>query len=104
MTTTTYPPGPRHLLPGQLLLAFYRNALGLFQRLAREYGDIVHVQIGKQHVVMLNHPDLIKEVLVTRQHDFIKNQTNDQEWDAFLGKGLLTSEGELHRKQRRVME
>ncbi len=67
MTTSARPPGPKSRIPGATLLAFRRDPLAFFERLAREHGDFVHWRIGTLDFFLLNHPDLIKEVLVTRQ-------------------------------------
>jgi cytochrome P450 len=51
----------------------------------------------------VKNPDLVKEILVTRQHDFSKSR--GLEWaKLFLGEGLLTSEGEFHTRQRRLAQ
>src|SRR5215211_600496 len=60
-----YPPGPRSWFPGAPLLAFGRDALGYLEAAAREHGDIVHLRLGPRHFFLLNHPDHVKDVLVT---------------------------------------
>jgi cytochrome P450 len=68
-----------------------------------EPGDVVLYKLGLRRVYLLKHPDLVKEVLVTRQHDFAKGQ--GIQWaKLFLGEGLLTSEGEFHTRQRRLAQ
>ena len=52
---------------------------------------------------LLNHPDLIKEVLVTQSKRFAKGRALERT-RPILGTGLLTSEGEFHRRQRRRMQ
>ncbi len=69
--------------------------------LARTCGDIAHFRIGRQHVFLLNHPDQIKEVLVTAQANFLKARAPSTR--RLLGEGLLTSEGDFHRRQRRLI-
>jgi cytochrome P450 len=54
-------------------------------------------------VFLLLHPDDVRDVLVTHQHRFAKGR--GVQWARrFLGNGLLTSEGELHRRQRRLSQ
>jgi len=103
MTTSARPPGPKSRIPGATLLAFRRDPLAFFERLAREHGDFVHWRIGTLDFFLLNHPDLIKEVLVTRQASFIKSR-GLQRAKRFLGEGLLTAEGDAHRRQRRLAQ
>jgi hypothetical protein len=57
----------------------------------------------KQPVFLFNHPDYIRELLVTRQSNFIKGRIW-QRSKRLLGEGLLTSEGETHLRQRRLVQ
>jgi cytochrome P450 len=100
---TSLPPGPRSRIPGKLLFSFRRNTLGFLQRLAREYGDISQFMVGPQHIFFINHPDYAKDVLVTGQRNFVKGRGLERA-KLLLGNGLLTSEGELHRRQRRLAQ
>jgi cytochrome P450 len=90
-------------LPGINYFYVRRNFLGFLERVAREHGDIVYFRMGPQDVYFLNHPDYIKDVLVTRQQNFIKGRAL-QRSKRLLGEGLLTSEGEHHRRQRRLAQ
>lgn len=101
--TALVPPGPKGLPLLGSLLAFRSDPLGFVTRGAREYGDVVRYTMGGRPVFLLVHPELIKELLVTRQHDFVKGR--GLEWaKRYLGEGLLTSEGELHTRQRRLSQ
>src|SRR5215467_8235898 len=75
------------------------NPIFLFQHLAREYGDIAHYKIGWNHIVFLNHPEYIREILVVQNDSFIKERTV-QRSKMLLGEGMITSEGADHRSQR----
>ncbi len=75
----------------------------LFQHLADDYGDIAHYKIGWHHIVFLNHPDYIREVLVVQNDNFIKERTV-QRTKMLLGEGMITSEGAQHRMQRQVAQ
>jgi cytochrome P450 len=106
MATTTLPPGPGSAHRGRQLLgflAFRRDPLKFITRLAREHGDIVHFTRGPQRVFTLNHPDLVRDALVTHQDYFHKGRAL-QRSKRLLGEGLLTSEGEHHRRQRRLAQ
>jgi cytochrome P450 len=97
------PPGPKGAPLLGSLLAFRRDPLEFFTRSAREYGDVVRYRIGTKHVYLFVHPDDIKDVLVTHQHGYGKGR--GLQWaKKFLGEGLLTSEGELHTRQRRLSQ
>src|SRR6266700_800194 len=79
------------------------NPILLFQHLAREYGDIAHYKIGWHHIVFLNHPDYIREVLVVQNDNFIKERTV-QRTKMLLGEGMITAAGAQHRAQRQVAQ
>lgn len=99
-----FPPGFQRNL---LWFAFRKlrpaNPILLFQQLAREYGDIAHYKIGWHHIVFLNHPDYIREVLVVQNENFIKERTV-QRTKMLLGAGMITSEGAQHRAQRQAAQ
>jgi cytochrome P450 len=61
------------------------------------------VKLGPQHIFLLNHPDYIKDVLVTHQRNFVKGRAL-QRAKRLLGEGLLTSEGDYHQRQRRLVQ
>ena len=98
-----YPPGPKRGLPFSGLLAYRRGPLPFFQNLASRYGDISYFTIGPQPAFFLNHPDLIKDVLVTQHQNFMKGLVL-QRAKRLLGEGLLTSEGDFHKRQRRLAQ
>ncbi|HKE60140.1 MAG TPA: cytochrome P450 [Pyrinomonadaceae bacterium] len=99
----TFPPGPKRTLPLANLIAYGRGALPYFQNLAKRYGDISYFKIGPQETFFLNHPDYIKDVLVTNNQNFHKGRVL-QRAKRLLGEGLLTSEGDFHRRQRRLAQ
>jgi len=59
--------------------------------------------MGGQHMYFANHPDYIREVLVTHNSNFVKGRAL-QRAKRLLGQGLLTSEGDLHRRQRLLVQ
>lgn len=75
----------------------------MMMAMAAEYGDIVHFSIGPQHLYLFNHPDLVREVLVTNQKNFHKSRGLERA-KRLLGNGLLTSEGDFHLRQRRLAQ
>lgn len=98
-----YPPGPRRMFPLSGLLGYRRGPLPFFQNLAAQYGDISYFRLGPQEAFFLNHPDLIKDVLVTNHQNFHKGLAL-QRAKRLLGEGLLTSEEDFHRRQRRLAQ
>jgi cytochrome P450 len=97
------PPERPDRVPGATMLAFWRDPPGFLLALAREHGDIVGFRWGRSTEYLLNNPEYTHRVLVAKQDLFMKGQAL-QETKRILGEGLLTSEGELHRRQRRLIQ
>lgn len=85
------------------LLKFRESPLALLQTLARRGVDVLQIAAGKRQIYFANHPSLIRDVLVTHDWNFIKGRGLRASKPLF-GSGLLTSEGELHRRQRRLAQ
>jgi cytochrome P450 len=103
MAPTAYPPGPRSRFPGAHLLAFRRQALEFLCHVSHTYGDVASFRLGPERVVLVTHPEIMHDVLVTQHRAFIKARRGDVS-KQFLGEGLLNSEGEFHQRQRRLMQ
>src|SRR5260370_38763034 len=101
--TPSYPPGPKRKLPFAGLLAYRRGPLPFFQNLAKQYGDISYFQLGPKEAYFLNHPDYIKDVLVSNNHNFMKGLVL-QPAKRLMGEGLLASEADYNRRQRRLSQ
>ena len=103
MATASLPRGPRgHFLSGHLP-ELRRDPLGFLHLCAREYGDFVPLQLGPTRGILLNHPDFIEYVLVTNQRNFIKGPLV-RDLRRLLGNGLVTSDGDLWLRQRRLAQ
>lgn len=103
-STIRRPPSPRGLPVLGLTLAIRKDALGTLRRVAREYGDIVRLNIGFQDRIFLNHPDYIERALVIQQAKFHKSELTKRIVEGLLGQGLLISEGDFWRRQRRLAQ
>jgi cytochrome P450 len=103
VATAPLPPGPRSRSPLGHGSEFIRDTVGFLRTCAREYGDIVTFRTGPQRTFLLNHPDYIEDVLVTRNHNFIKPFAL-RRMHLFLGDGLLSSDGEAWRRRRRLAQ
>ena len=107
MTTTKYPPGPRHR-PGivNMLMRQVKQA-DFHLNLARKYGDIAHFKFGPVGMYLISHPNDIRDVLVISNKKFVKlgkRLRGQQMFRALLGNGLLLSEDEFHLRQRRLIQ
>jgi len=100
---TPAPPGPPRSLRSLIIYGPGRNPLTFFTGIARTYGDIALVRMAGERLFLLNHPRLVKDVLVTNQRNFRKGRGLERA-RRLLGEGLLTSEGAVHLRQRRLMQ
>jgi cytochrome P450 len=80
------------------------DPLGMIQRYARAYGDVVRFHVMMQERILLNHPDFIEQVLVLQQNKFHKSELTRRITGRMLGQGLLISEGDFWRRQRRLAQ
>jgi cytochrome P450 len=103
-STNRKPPGPKGLPALGLTLSIRKDALGTLSRVAREYGDIVCMPVMFQDRIFLNRPEYIEEVLVVQQAKFHKSELTKRVTEGLLGQGLLISEGDFWRRQRRLMQ
>ena len=94
---------PRPIWPGGHMGVFARDRLGFMERTAREYGDIVRLDFNGYPVFLVSSPQVIEEVLVLKNRSFTKGRGLGRT-RRILGNGLLTSEGEFWRRQRRLAQ
>lgn len=102
MKQENLPPTVKGGIFGGHFLQFRRDPTGFLQKLA-ELGDITSFKMGGQLAFFLNHPDFIRDLLITNNAKFIKGRAL-QRAKKLLGEGLLTSEGEAHLLQRRMIQ
>jgi cytochrome P450 len=99
-----FPPGLKLNL---LLYSFNRfrggDPIRVFQYLFKTFGDAAHYKLGRRHVVFLNNPEYIREILVVQNSNFVKERTV-QRMKMLVGNGLITSEDPFHRKQRMLAQ
>ena len=70
--------------------------------MARRYGDLSHFRLGNIPVYFASHPDLVREVLITQRASFALSPMR-LKLAHVLGQGLLTSQGDLHARQKRLL-
>jgi cytochrome P450 len=101
--SSKYPPGPHSILPNKIMRDFIRDPLKILMNIAYTYGDIAHFYFGRQHVYLINNPYLIEEILIRNSKNCIKSK-GLQISKRLLGEGLVTSEGEHHDRQRKIIQ
>jgi cytochrome P450 len=104
-TEERLPPGPRGIPFLGVSLEFRRDPLKFLTHVARDYGDVAYIPLGfGQGRILLNRPDFIGQLLVLEQHKFHKTELMRRVTTRILGEGLLTSDGEFWRRQRRLSQ
>jgi cytochrome P450 len=81
-----------------------KDPFGFLAQARETHGDIYRLNLGLTNVVMLNHPAQIQQVFVDNAQNYRKGGAM---WDAIrvlLGNGLVVSEGDFWRRQRRMMQ
>jgi cytochrome P450 len=96
------PPSLKSDLIGGHFRSFRKNPTQFLTRLSA-LGDVTSFRMGPQQGYFINDPDLIRDVLVVSAHKFMKGRAL-QRAKSLLGEGLLTSEGEAHLRQRRMIQ
>ena len=97
-----YPPGLRFNLPFYLFHGFFKigNPILLFEYLGK-FGRAAHYRVLLHDVVVLREPSDIQEVLIEKAASFGKDRTQKR-MKILLGEGLITSDGETHKRGRRI--
>jgi cytochrome P450 len=99
-----FPPTYRGKTLLESLRAFQSGPLAFLSRVFAEQGDVVQLRIGPRWVTIGRHPEFVEHVLVTNAKNFNKQTRGYRMLRKVLGTGLLTSEGELWRRQRRIAQ
>ncbi|MCA9563219.1 MAG: cytochrome P450 [Myxococcales bacterium] len=85
------------------LLDFSADRLSLLQRVYRELGEVGHVSVLSRQIYIATSPDFAQSVLKTHYKKFKKFEALAKFARPITGNGLLSSEGDLHRRQRRLI-
>jgi cytochrome P450 len=109
MLASPRPPGP--VVPGFTRIfnllspkRVYFDSLNYVHENARKFGGLYGIYIGKQETYVISDPALVHEVLVAKHADFHKAKVLRDAVGGFLGNGLLTSEDDFWRRQRKLAQ
>jgi Cytochrome P450 len=101
MQSLALPPGPAEGFD----LGGSDESLERLRRYFAEFGDLYRVFAPARGVYnyVINHPDDIKRVLLSNHRNYTKGEGMDRV-KILLGNGIMTSEGDFWRRQRRMMQ
>ena len=83
--------------------SFYFDPFAFVGARFERYGDIYYAPSGGVGLYVIRHPDHIRDVLVTGADAFEKTHTALESLSDVLGQGLLTSDGDVWRRHRRLL-
>ena len=95
-------PGPSQGLGIGRFLRLSKDPLGFLTSL-REHGTFVRYRLGPRTLHLVSDPEIVHEVLIAKASAFHKDRGTEM-MRPLLGRGLLTSEDEQHRRQRRALQ
>lgn len=102
--TAPAPPGPRGLpLLGNILQMGNKGIIERYAAMQQEFGPIVGLKLGPMNAYVLFDPELVHHVLVKNPKNYIKGIGYDG-FRLLVGNGLVTSDGDVWRRQRRLMQ
>jgi cytochrome P450 len=83
---------------------YFRDPLGYLSRVRREKGIFARLPLGPVTPFLISDPALIEHVLVTDNKSYKKDLFIQMLAEEAVGRGLLTSEGDFWRRQRRLAQ
>ena len=96
-------PGPRGVALWHSLRRLRRSPLTEYQALREQFGDVVRLGTLPHPVYLVSHPDAVQYVLRENARNYRKGLLF-KPIAALQGQGLLTSEGDLWVRQRRLLQ
>jgi len=87
-------------IPGDAVLNPGSDPLEIWQKAVKKHGDVSYITSGRFKMYLVNNPAIINEILLTKHKNFTKGNLLSR----ILGDGLLTSNGEFHHKQKRLIQ
>ena len=108
---SAFPPGPTEIGQGKwqnylFYRRFFRDPLSFVTRWMETYGDVWHFMVGGAHNYSVANPDMIYELFVRQSKRFVKGPAYTSRKNGlarFMGEGLVTSNGDFWKRQRRLV-
>lgn len=102
MTDSLRAPGPRGLPVLGSMIDWRTHPIDFMLRARDEYGGVTRVQLGPITMHILSDPDAVSHVLTTNNKNYRRGAIYEQ-FKLFMGKGLLTTDGDDWRDHRRAV-
>lgn len=99
-----FPPGLRRSLIRYARRKWvnFGQPIPLFEHLHRTFGGIAHYRFLGNHIIFVNDPEFVQEVLINQAQSFVRERTIKR-MKILLGEGLITSDDPIHMRQRRLI-
>lgn len=97
-------PGPKNQLIVGNLPKFASDPPNFLLKTAETHGSIATFNLLNQRIILLSEPDYIREVLIKQRNNFPKTPLDRSILGKFLGNGLVTSDGDFHKRQRKLVQ
>ena len=99
------PTGPKgYPFIGNLLDLASAKRLDWFQSLTEQYGDVSKFRLIKSDVYLINHPDLVKEILTKKSNNYTKRSMAFKVVKVVLGESTFTALGDTWKRKRRLVQ
>lgn len=97
------PTPPRWPVLGHLPMVTVHGLLPVIEEARRRHGDFFRLCFGKRALFVALHPDAVEQILLSDKDSYGKRGSYDNV-RVLVGDGILTSEGELWRRERRIAQ
>ncbi len=81
-----------------------KNPIGTMEESMERFNGTYAVNLGTKRLIATQDPGFIEYILKTNHKNYFKSAIQTDQLGRFLGKGLLTSNGEYWLKQRRLIQ
>src|SRR5579862_2054764 len=89
--------------PPRTIVAPSTNIIATVSKIAKKHREMGEMRSPLFDFYLVSEPELIQEILVTHHKNFVKGDFLQRTKKVF-GEGLLTSEGDFHHRQRRLVQ
>ncbi len=104
-TKNIIPQGPvGYPIIGSLLNLASPQRLDWLQALSDKYGDVAKFRLLKREVYLVNHPDLVRELLVQKVDNYTKRAVAFSIVKKVLGESTFTATGDVWKRKRKLVQ